>query len=73
MNLKDQPWTDTQPSSPKELVHPKSPPIPAEAQGEGEQAVYLAPDSPTLKIVTMSCGWHQHLGGILKMTGDMSK
>lgn len=54
MNLKDSP-------SPEELVHSKPLPIPAEAQGEGDQAVYVASDSPTLKVVTMSCGWHQHL------------
>lgn len=47
-----------QPLSPEQLVHPESPPIPGESQGKGDQAVYVACDSPSLLVVTMSGGWH---------------
>lgn len=53
-------------SSPEELVHPKSPPIPAKTQSEGDQALYLAANSPSLEVVPISFCWHQYLRGIYK-------
>lgn len=60
--------TQTRSFSPEELVYPKSPPIHAEAQREGDQALYLASDGPVLKVVTVCYCWHQHLGGVWNET-----
>ena len=58
------PATPVQPCLPEQLIHSKSSPISAEAQSEGDQALYLADNSPSLEVVTMTGGWHQHFGGI---------
>lgn len=52
--------------SPEELVNPKSPPVTAEPQSEGDQALYLASDGPILEVVTVCYCWHQHLWGVWK-------
>lgn len=49
---------------PEQLICPQSPSIPAEAQGEGDQAVDVAPHSATLQVVSRGCGWRHHLRGI---------
>lgn len=51
-------------SLPEKLVLPESPSVPAEAKGERDQAVDVAPNRPALEVKTLGCGRHRHLGGV---------
>lgn len=49
------------PILPEELIDTQAFPLPGEAQGEGEEAVYLAGDGPSLQVVPRGGGGHHNL------------